>query len=150
MEITYRRAQQEDWPVIQSLFLEAIASANGTYRADTEREDVVNFIATVYAFLIMNGDAPVGMISYSEKSPGHFYVEELVVGAEHKGQGYGHGAMAWLLNELNHAQKVELVTHPHNSTAIRLYLKHGFHIQEWKDDFYGDGTPRIVMSRQGQ
>ena len=37
------------------------------------------------------------------------------------------------------------VTHPQNTGAIILYLEHGFKIVGWKDDYYGDGQPRLML-----
>jgi len=147
MKISYTRAQVSDWETVHSLFLEAISFADGTYHADTEKDAVIHFIKTVQVFLLIDDSVPVGMISYSETEPGCFYVEELVIGHNIKGKGYGNEALSWLLDKLKLAKSVSLVTHPHNTPAIRLYLKHGFRIEEWKDNFYGDGTPRIRMMR---
>jgi len=39
-----------------------------------------------------------------------------------------------------------LITHPLNTPAILLYLKNGFQITGWKDNYYGDSEPRIIFA----
>lgn len=43
------------------------------------------------------------------------------------------------------APKIDLVTHPENTKAIRLYESLGFKIAERKENYYGDGEPRVVL-----
>ncbi len=33
---------------------------------------------------------------------------------------------------------MDIVTHPKNTPALKLYLKYGFKIESWKDNYYGD------------
>ena len=47
-------------------------------------------------------------------------------------------------------KRIDLVTHPHNSKIIGLYLSYGFIIEAWKDNHFGDGEPRIVLARELQ
>jgi ribosomal-protein-alanine N-acetyltransferase len=41
---------------------------------------------------------------------------------------------------------VELVTHPENENAIRLYSFLGFRVERRLENYFGDGEPRAVLA----
>jgi ribosomal protein S18 acetylase RimI-like enzyme len=53
-----------------------------------------------------------------------------------------------LLDEVGDKKPFELVTHPENTSAIITYLKSGFKIKAWKDNYFGDGQPRILLVKE--
>ena len=75
------------------------------------------------------------------------HVNDLTIKPEYQNQGLGSKGMEFLLDRLKNIPKIELVTHPKNNPAIRLYLKFGFEIEGWKDNFYGDGEPRLILAK---
>jgi ribosomal protein S18 acetylase RimI-like enzyme len=42
---------------------------------------------------------------------------------------------------------VHLVVHPKNVGALLLYLKCGFEMYGWDENYYGDGQPRLLVKR---
>ncbi len=64
---------------------------------------------------------------------------------EHQGQGIAKIAMEYILSEIGEAKRIDLVTHPENNKAVNLYASLGFAIESRKEDYFGDGEPRIVM-----
>lgn len=62
-----------------------------------------------------------------------------------QGQRLAKLAMAKLLKELENYKIVDLVVHPENITAIKLYELFGFIIKDRKENYYGDGEPRLIM-----
>lgn len=66
---------------------------------------------------------------------------------DYQGQGIGKQIIAKLL-ELNKGKTLHLVTHPRNIAALVLHLKSGFVINGWKENYFGDGEPRLLMQRQ--
>lgn len=145
MKLIYVKAIEKDWSTVQSLLKEAVKTTSGLYRAHTEKESVIKLIHNNQVFLIMKSATLVGLISYSWENPHCAYVDELLIRPEFKGQGYGTQTMIWLFDQVKNAEKISLNTHPQNSRAIMLYLKSGFIIDGWNDNFFGDGEPRIHM-----
>ncbi len=74
-------------------------------------------------------------------------VKQLIVLPEYKGKGYGKEIIQYMLSIMK-IERVWLVTHPKNKRALLLYLKSGFEINGYKEDYYGDGQPRVVLTLQ--
>lgn len=143
-DITLRKAMPED--------IETLISADGsaqhyTYNALTDIKGWVEEMKKCIVYVVQKGDHAVGMISVEMKSHHHAYISGLLVIPEYQGQGIGGHVMTRMMKELEDIPRVDLVTHPHNTRAIRLYLSLGFRIESWKDDYFGDGEPRLVLAR---
>lgn len=130
--------------------LEKSVSGAKTYSGVTTEKEAIEELGnknTVAYFIKKDGEI-VGSIEYEIKNKDEAYISGLVVSPRFQGQGFGYAALEQLMSgELRDIPRVDLVTHPRNSRAIRLYLSLGFVIESWKDNYYGDGEPRIVMAR---
>ena len=54
-----------------------------------------------------------------------------------------------LLKEIGN-KKIVLTVHPQNNAALRIYLKLGFVIISWKDNYFGDGEPRLYLEKESK
>jgi len=142
MNITYRRAGEKDWKKVSEL---EKSVDSDIYLAYTTEKDVKEYLnkSTVY-FIELDGE-PIGTISYEKKSKDHAYFDGLIVHPDYQGHGYATQAVDWLLDKVKNHQKIDLVTHPGNSASVIVYLKNGFKIKGWKDDYFGDGEPRVIL-----
>ena len=52
--------------------------------------------------------------------------------------------MKQFIAKVSGASKIWLVTHPENK-AVKFYESFGFKITERKENYFGDGTPRVKM-----
>lgn len=52
--------------------------------------------------------------------------------------------------QLTDCKNIRLVTHPHNKKALHLYLKHGFTIIGLKNNYFGDGEPRLLLHKTNE
>jgi ribosomal protein S18 acetylase RimI-like enzyme len=52
-----------------------------------------------------------------------------------------------ILEELKDYKRIELVTHPDNKSAIKLYFSFGFLTEKQMENYFGDGEPRILMAK---
>jgi len=95
--------------------------------------------------LIKLGDKSVGSIAYTEKEPGHVYISGVIVRAEYQGRGLATNAIQQVLNKFPNASRIDLVTHPDNP-ALKLYEFLGFKVEERKENYFGDGQPRLVLA----
>lgn len=105
------------------------------------RQEMEN--GTVY--LIRNGNEVVGCFSYEQKSPTHIYISEISVSPAFQGKGIARDILTKFIAEHPEASRIDLTTHPDNS-ALRLYQSLGFEIESRKEDYYGDGQPRLILA----
>jgi ribosomal protein S18 acetylase RimI-like enzyme len=146
MNLTYKKLSEDDWKTTTAI---ESASADGKiFKAYTDEKDAREFLRKSTVYLILLGNTPIGTVSYERKSKDHAYIDTLIILPEYRGHGYASEAFGWLLGQLKEYTKVDLVTHPHNSKALSIYLKYGFVIESWKDNYFGDGEPRLVLVRK--
>lgn len=143
MNLYFRKAVVDDIPLLISLEESArdLKVYSGTYSRDEWTEELK--IGVVY--IIERNGVPVGDVMYEKKSEGYFYIDKILVLPEHQGQGIAKIAMEYILSEIGEAKRIDLVTHPENNKAVNLYASLGFAIESRKEDYFGDGEPRIVM-----
>jgi ribosomal protein S18 acetylase RimI-like enzyme len=98
-------------------------------------------------YILYDEREPVGFFAFRRDSSG-IEARSIVVVPEKQGKGYGKEIMKKLL-ELANGNNIRLVTHPKNRIAIAYYLKSGFEIYGWKENYYGDGEPRLLLRRTG-
>lgn len=97
-------------------------------------------------YLAYADNQPVGFLAFKEDGE-KIDVQAIVVTPTFQGKGVGKELMNTLL-KVNEGKELRLVTHPYNTKAIIFYLKSGFQIEGWADNYYGDGQPRLVLVRK--
>jgi ribosomal-protein-alanine N-acetyltransferase len=53
--------------------------------------------------------------------------------------------MTRFLEQCKEAPRVDLVTHPQNDIALKLYTSLGFKVESREENYFGDGEPRLVL-----
>ena len=71
----------------------------------------------------------------------------MVINPRFQGQGIAREAMMIILEKFKDVKRIDLLTHPDNIKAINLYQSLGFMAESRKENYYGDGEPRIVIAR---
>jgi len=117
-----------------------------TYASITEEEEVKKEFENGFVYMIKKDDKSVGIISYEIKDDESAYISGLSIDPDFQGQGIGRIALVKILNEINNFSKVWLITHPDNFRAIKLYESLNFKITGRKENYFGDGEPRIVLT----
>ena len=107
---------------------------------------VLDYLKDCATYLGYLGEKPVCYFSYKNTGKNTLEVETAGVLPENQRQGLGKKMMEYLI-KLNPGKTIELVTHPKNVAALKLYLSLGFVITGWKDNFFGDGEPRLTLRR---
>jgi ribosomal protein S18 acetylase RimI-like enzyme len=116
------------------------------YSGLTGAEDAIKEITENTFYLIKKDDKVVGDIAYQIKDKDHVYISGLAVVKELHRQGIAKQAMQMLLEILKDVKNIDLVTHPENEGAIKLYKSLGFkQIGEPIKNYFDDGEPRIKM-----
>ncbi|HOX29882.1 MAG TPA: N-acetyltransferase [Candidatus Paceibacterota bacterium] len=116
-----------------------------TYSALAKEKEFLKEIrpAAVYFFKIK--DKVIGHITYKAKEDGNVHLGGFAIVPEYQGRGLGRKAMELILALAKNAPKIDLVAHPDNFKAISLYESLGFKITERRENYYGDGEPRVVL-----
>ncbi len=117
-----------------------------TYASITEEEEVKKEFENGFVYMIKKDDKSVGIISYEIKDDESAYISGLSIDPDFQGQGIGRIALVKILNEINNVLKVWLITHPDNFRAIKLYESLNFKITGRKENYFGDGEPRIILT----
>jgi ribosomal protein S18 acetylase RimI-like enzyme len=144
MEIEYKKADEADIPTLISIE-QSIASTK-SYSPMLDADEWKEALEKGKVFLLKKGGEVIGNASYEDHGGGIFYISGLVISPEFQGQGYGRAVLKKLLEDMSDAKRIELVTHPENSPALKLYKEAGFHIESRKENYYGDGEPRLILA----
>jgi len=143
-KINLRLAKLDDVDAV--LEIEKNLSDVKTYSALTEKNEITEEIKKGFFYLIKLNHNVVGDISYEMKDGGYAYISGLTVLPEFQGKGIARKAMEIILEKLKDVKLIDLVTHPKNERAIKLYESLGFKKNgEPMENYFGDGEPRIKM-----
>lgn len=144
--ISLKPATLEDVDTL--LELSRKVSDSQVYSTGITREDEINELQKTITYLIEKDGVVVGRVAYVIRSEGHAYLSDLVVDPQYQGQGLGREALVRVLKELEQNERIDVVTHPENSRALKLYLSLGFQVESRREDYYGDGQPRLVLVKK--
>jgi len=106
-------------------------------------EEEVSYLQKSDIYGAYDEEKMVGFVAYEDRA-GTTEIMSLAVIPEYQKKGIGKSLLSHVLAHLKD-QKCELVTHPRNTPAIILYLKLGFEIYGLKENYYGDGQPRLLL-----
>jgi ribosomal protein S18 acetylase RimI-like enzyme len=146
-DLIFERATPMDAAVL--LELERCAAVSVIYEARTKLKEAINEIAENDLYLIAYQGAVIGSASFRILSNGNAYIGNVAVDPAFRRMGVARAIMKFLLARAADAPSIELVTHPDNDGALRLYTSLGFSIGETVANYFGDGQPRVKMSRSG-
>jgi len=104
-------------------------------------------IAENILYLLRLGDELVGCAAYRVRPDGSVYISNVVVDPAHRRKGFARAAFTYILQRNRRAPRVDLVTHPENAHALKLYGSLGFKVESRRENYFGDGEPRLVLAR---
>lgn len=143
MLLSLQKATMED---VQTLLgIEKTTIGLKTYSGYFTEKEIKEYLDNSVVYLIKKDYKIVGSISYEIKDENHAYLSGLVIKPEFHKQGLAKQALVKLLEKLNGFKVIDLVVHPDNVSALKLYKSFGFVVKDRKENFYGDGEPRLIM-----
>ncbi len=142
-KIIFKKVSSSEWEKVKKI--EQTADTNLFRPYPGEKAFKKTILESVFCFIQQNGET-IGLIQYEQKSKNEVYVGDLVVLPEFRNQGIAKLAFKKLFNDLGD-EKYSLHTHPQNTPAIISYLKVGFKIMKWVDDYHGTGKPRLYLEK---
>jgi ribosomal protein S18 acetylase RimI-like enzyme len=145
-EIILKRATDQD--VDKFIDIERSIGQLKTYSLMTDKEEALQEIDNNIVYFIILNNEIVGSVMYENKSNDHAYISGLVVNPKCQGRGIARQAMEVIMEELGEKKRIDLVTHPENDKAINLYQSLGFSIKGRKENYFGDGEPRVIMVKE--
>lgn len=144
MKITYKRATTEDISTL--ILMEKSIGFSKTYSSMIEKYEWEEAIESGPVYVLEFDGKIVGNMTYEIKSADHVYISGLLILPEFQGKGLGKQVMSDILQEIGKVYRIDLATHPDNFKAIHLYEYFGFVIESRKENYFGDGEPRLIMS----
>jgi ribosomal protein S18 acetylase RimI-like enzyme len=145
-EINFQKATTDD--ADKYIELEKKVAHLKIYSGIVDREEAKKEIENNEVYFIVQDNKIIGSTEYQVRDGNEAYLGGLVIDPDFQGQGIARQAIEFKLDKLKDVKRLWLVTHPHNSKIIRMYLSYGFAIEAWKDNYFGDGEPRLVLSRE--
>lgn len=109
-------------------------------------EEELGYLKRSETYIYFDDVKAVGFFSYKLIENGEVELKSMAVIPEYQNKGIGKRMMGRFL-ELNSGKNLFLVTHPFNTGAIIFYLRSGFKIVGWKENYYGDGQPRLLLRK---
>ena len=109
-----------------------------------EGSEWLEAMSTEEVFLIEQDGVVIGNMSYAIQGDDHVYISGLAIQPNYQGKGFGRQALVKVLDQFPNVSKIDLVTHPDNP-ARALYESLGFVVTERKENYFGDGEPRLVL-----
>jgi ribosomal protein S18 acetylase RimI-like enzyme len=80
-----------------------------------------------------------------QRENGSAYLSNIAVHPELRRQGVARAMVSHLLVLCDGATSVDLAVHPENHAARALYVSLGFSATQIRENFFGDGQPRMIM-----
>jgi ribosomal protein S18 acetylase RimI-like enzyme len=119
--------------------------ASTTYVPLGDKNQLLELMAKGPIYKIKKGEELAGIVAYYTKEDGSIYIDALATDPKYRGQHLGQEAMIKILQEIKDTPKIWLVTHPDNA-AVKLYESLGFTITDRKENYFGDGEPRLILT----
>ena len=143
--ITLERATEVDIPAL--LEIEGKLDNVRKYSPMLDRYGWAEEFGKCEVYLIKKNGTVVGNTSYSRDGD-KAYVSGLAITPEFQHQGIGKDVLCQILEKLKDVPYIWLVTHPENKASLKLYNSFGFLVESRKENYFGDGKPRLVLSRK--
>ena len=142
LNITHQVVTKKEWPIVYEI--EKEMSNHPLYYTFTDKDQFNEFMGKSKVFLLKYDGKIAGYCSYEMKNKDLAEINGMVVLEPFRGKGLGTYAVNLLMDNLKKIKTVMLVTHPENNISLRLYLKFGFVIKKWRDN-YINNQPRLVL-----
>lgn len=143
MNIALRKADNADIPEL--IDIEKSVSGLKIYSPMLTNDEWIVALEIGTVYLIQKDREVVGSISYEKKGNGRIHISGLIVMPNFQGQGFARQALTKILAEIKDAKRIDLDVHPDNLKALKLYQSLGFKEESKKENYYGDGEPRLIM-----
>lgn len=147
-DITFQKVTTSAEDIQKYLEIELTAADDEKYSGIFDEVEAQEEMEKNEVYFILADGQTAGSTEYEIISPDEVYLSGLIIKPEFQGQGIARTAIEFRLDKVKDKKRVWLVTHPNNSKIIKLYESYGFKIEGRKENYFGDGEPRLVLVRQ--
>ena len=144
--LIFKRAISEDASILVDL--ENRVAEPKTYGQPLDFDGAVREINNNAFYFIKSDGVIVGTAAYLQRPDKSVYLSNIALDPTYRNRGIGRKTMLFLLTENSDANRIDLVTHPENQAALRLYMSFGFEVESRKENYFGDGEPRLVLVKR--
>jgi predicted lactoylglutathione lyase len=138
--LVFQRATAEDVHIFAALERKSTSRIYGPIGA---MEDALREIRESTLYFIRSGEIVVGTAAYRVRPDDSVYISCVAIDPAYRRQGIARAAMTYILEKTKDASRIDLVTHPENANALRLYTSLGF---KNNPDFSDDTAACMVWS----
>lgn len=144
MNIRLQQATENDWKEIGEV---ESKSSFKFFKALTSKEELTDYVLNSKVFFIIFEGNKVGTVGFKKISDDTIKLEGLNVIPQYRKFGIGQKALEEIIKLIlkEKFKKINLIVHPKNILALFLYLKNGFIINGYIENYFGDGEPRLKM-----
>lgn len=142
-KISFVKTTDKDWSIL--LELEKTEIENQIYRPITQMAELKKYFSKSFIYKVLVNEKLAGYCSY-DLNKEEAEVTALLVLKSFRKKGLGELMLKKLLEDLKSIYKIKVTTSPNNTITLRLYLKYGFIIKEWVDNYW-KGKPRLILYR---
>ncbi len=146
MIVNLKKAIVSDIPTL--IMLEKSVAGTKIYSPMLEENEWTEEFKKGTVYLIEKDSIIVGNLSYEKENEDHVHISGLVINPQFQNQGIARQALMQILEELKNVKKIDLATHPNNAKALKLYQSLGFVAESRKENYFGDGEPRLILVLQ--
>jgi len=132
-------------------FVELEKKARGKiYSGTKSKEEFLEKFNNRKTYLIQKDGKTIGHISIIANENGSVTFSNFVIDPEYQGRGYAREVVKLIRDKVKDAPRFEAATHPDNLKAIHLYESLGFKITGRKENYCGDGEPRLILEKDNK
>ena len=141
LDVRFVKASETDWPVI--LDLEKSEIKNKIYKPIVDTKELKKYFSKSVIYKVAINNVLVGYCAYELKT-NTAEITALLVLKQFRNKGLGEKILKKILEDLREINELKVITSPKNTIALRLYLKYGFIISKWIDNYW-QGEPRLIL-----
>ena len=142
--LIYGPATEKDLEIF--IDLERKVANARVYGPALQAEKALDEIRKNAIYFLKQGDSVVGMAGYQKRPDGSIHITNVNIDPNYQRQGIARAVMQYFLERHRDAKRIDLVTHPENENAIKLYRSLGFEVESRNENHFGDGEPRLVLA----
>lgn len=136
-------SKTKDWFLL--LELEKTMLGNQIYRPIIDINKLKKYFSKSIIFKVNINGSLAGYCAY-ELNQKIAEITGLLVIDKFRRKGLGELMLKKIIKDLKNIKIIKVITSPENTVTLRLYLKHGFVIKEWINNYW-QGKPRLVLYR---
>lgn len=144
-ELIFKKAEATDEDIKKYLEVEKTAIGQKTYSGISDPGEAKKEMRTNEVFFIFKNGKLAGTCQYELKTPDCAYLSGIVIIPDFQGQGIARKAADFRLKKLKYMKRIEVATHPDNAKMLHIYVSLGFKVESRRENYYGDGEPRMLL-----